>query len=345
MSLWPVFLSRWYKKGQLTTRWFPGWVWWCQGHWCPQPPPEVGLQTALWSHRSRCRPGGESPALWVLWPGERGKGERPYRTVLDEGIPSPLFFWAGAGISESYLKLKVGVSQAHLTFTLPALTLWWVWWCACSTDSGLGGWMGSRQGSRGQVSRTDHSAVAAANTRRNSADTVPWWKWTRLPAAGTPFLLHPSSVCRLPLSCLSVSTSVGHTSWKSGEKTPKGPQVPLPSSASPPNTRIEKAGKNRGRSSPSPASSCHILTVASSKVSEWRWVEQRTRGERLPKGSKFCFSRTGCQGLRLKKGYCIMHLSSLRSTSFLSLVQLQQNNHWIDSAYSPAPSERQGTNS
>ena len=94
-SLWHIFLLRWYKKGQLTTRWFPGWVWWCQGHWCPQLPPEVGLQTALWSHRSHCRPEGESPALWVLWPGERGKGERPYRTALDEGTPLLCFSWPG----------------------------------------------------------------------------------------------------------------------------------------------------------------------------------------------------------------------------------------------------------
>lgn len=112
-SLWHIFSLRWYKRGQLTTRWFPGWVWWCQGHWCPQPPPEVGLQTALWSHRSRCPPGGELPALWVLWPGERGKGERPYRTVLDEGSPSLLFFLARGGIAESYLKLEVGVSEAR----------------------------------------------------------------------------------------------------------------------------------------------------------------------------------------------------------------------------------------
>lgn len=313
-SLWHIFSLRWYKRGQLTTRWFPGWVWWCQGHWCPQPPPEVGLQTALWSHRSHCPPGGESPALWVLWPGERGKGERPYRTALDEGSPSPLFFLARGGTAESYLKLEVGVSQARSHLHCP------LWHEGGSGDvlvaQWSGGWRGSRQRSQGQVSMTDVFAMAAAKTTHSSADPVPWWKWTRLSAAGTPSLLRPSSVCRLPLSCLSVSTSVGHTSWKSREKTPKGPQVPLPSPASPPNTRIKKAGNNR--SSPSPASSRHILTVALPKFSGWEWVEQRTSGERLSKGSKFCSPRTQCGGLPLKKGYFIKPFSSLRSPSSFS---------------------------
>lgn len=69
-SLWHIFSLQWYKRATYYQV-ISGWVWWCQGHWCPQLPPEVGLQTALWSHRSRCPPGGESPALWVLWPGER----------------------------------------------------------------------------------------------------------------------------------------------------------------------------------------------------------------------------------------------------------------------------------
>lgn len=252
-----------------------------------------------------------SPLSSVTW------WEREGRKALEDSAggrhPSPLFFLAGAGISESYLKLGVGVSQARLTFALPALTQRVGLGMCYKHRQRSGGCRGSRQTSQGQVSMTDYSAVAAAKTAHSSADPVPWWKWTRLSAAGTPFLLRPSSVCRLPLSCLSVSTSVGHTSWKSGEKMPKGPQVPLPSPASPPNTRMGKAGKNC--SSPSPASSCPVLTVPSSKFSGWGWVEQRKRGERLSKGSKLCFSRTGCGGL---KGYCIKPFSSLRSTSSFS---------------------------